>query len=370
MTSPIKFVDFLKEYTSIKKEIDTAIRKVLEGGTFILGPQVTAFEKELGKFIGVKYSLGVASGTDALTIALKSLKLGFGDQVIVPANVYPTVFGVARSGVTIKLCDVDPKTLNIDPVKIREALTKKTKAIVAVHLYGNPADLTPIKKIAKDNGIYLIEDCAQAAGSTYKNKFVGSFGDVACFSFYPTKNLGAYGDGGAIVTNNKNIYKNALLWRMYGEEERYKSILVGFNSRLDEIQAAILRIKLKYLKKGNHKRRLLAAKYKLKLQNLPLDIVQENPKGKSNYHLFVISTSERKKLASFLKERGIPSVVHYPTPIHMTPSFRGLGFRKGSMPISEKASLKTLSLPIYPSMSLADLDYITSSIKAFFPTKL
>lgn len=362
----VKFVDFPREYNLIKKDINKSIREVLESGIFVLGPRVAAFEASLAKFVGVKYAVGLASGTDSLTIALKSLNLGRDDEVIVPANVYPTIFGVARAEVKIKLCDVDPKTLNIDLKNIKKVMTKKTKAIVAVHLYGNPVDLSPIKKFAKKNKIYLIEDCAQAAGSQYDGKMTGGFGDIACFSFYPTKNLGAYGDGGAIVTNNKEIYKNTILWRMYGEEERYKSILIGLNSRLDELQAAVLAVKLKHLREWNRRRHRLATQYKKNLKGLPVEVVLENYNGLSNYHLFVIKTDERNRLSLFLKNNGIPTVIHYPVAIHLTPSFHYLGYKKGSFPVSEEASNQVLSLPIYASMDLEDVDYVSSVIKAFF----
>lgn len=362
----IPLVDFKTEYRLIQKEIDDAISRVLKSGWYILGKEVGEFEKELASYIGEKYAVGVASGTDALTIALKALGIKNGDGVIVPANVYPTAFGVVLSCVHIQLADVDAGTLNISIETLKKAVTRKTKAIIVVHLYGNPVDINPIKKFAKEKGILLIEDCAQAAGAEYKGKKVGTFGDIACFSFYPTKNLGAYGDGGAILTNNKRLAEKVRLWRMYGEKNRYDSVLVGHNSRLDEIQAAILRVKLKHLKKWNKERRKLAAVYKEGLKDLPVKIIKETMGGKNVYHLFVIKAKERDKLADYLKNKGIGTGVHYPIPIHLMPSFSYLGYKKGEFPVSERASREVLSLPIHPRLSKDDFGYVISVIREFF----
>ena len=362
----IPLVTFVPQYNKIKKEIDTAISKVLTGGRFILGPEVEAFEKELASYIGIKFAVGLASGTDALTLAIKSLGLKGDDEVIIPANVYPVAFGVALAGIKLRLADVDPDSLNITLRTLKGVVSKKTKAIVAVHLYGNPVDLDSIKKFAKEKGIYLIEDCAQAAGSEYKGKKVGYWGDIACFSFYPTKNLGAYGDGGAILTNNKGLADKVRLWRMYGEKERYKSVLVGHNSRLDEIQAAILRVKLLHLNKWNSARRKLAERYRVEMSGLPVKVVKENPLGKGVCHLFVIRTPKRDKLVLYLSKQGIGTGIHYPVPVHLTKSFSFLGYKRGDFPVSEAASGDILSLPFYPEMSGADVDYVVSYIRKFF----
>lgn len=362
----VNFVDLSGEYKTIKKDVNDAISRVLQSGHFVLGDEVKSFEEKLAEFTNRKYAVGLASGTDALTIAIKSLDLTNKDEVLLPANVYPSAFGVALSGVKVRLCDVDPGYLNITLGNIKKTITQKTKAIVVVHLYGNPVDIDPIKKFTKKRGIYLIEDCAQAAGSFYKSKNLGTFGDLACFSFYPTKNLGAYGDGGAIVTNNKKVYRNALLWRVYGEEERYKSVLVGFNSRLDEIQAAILSAKLGYVNQWNSLRHRVAERYNRLLKGLPLEIVKENNDGISNYHLFVVRTKNRDGLANYLKKRGISTAVHYPVPIHLTRSFKFLGYEKGDFPVSERASAEVLSLPMYPAMPIKHVDIISSCIRKFF----
>lgn len=362
----ISLFNLKSEYLSIKSHIDKAISKVLLSGSYILSTEVENFEKELASYIGTKYCIGVASGTDALTLALKSLNLKEGDGVIVPTNVYPSIFGVALSGVKLQLCDVDPDTLNLSVKSLENAYNKTTKAIVMVHLYGNPVNMTKILKFARRRKLYVIEDCAQSMGATVDGKKVGSNGDISCFSFYPTKNLGAYGDGGAVLTNNKKLYKRIKRLRMYGETSRYKSVEVGHNSRLDEMQAAILRVKLRYVNKWNEKRRKLAQVYKKQLKDLPIKLLQEEPKGKSVYHLFVVYINKRKKLADFLKKEGILTSSHYPIAIHRTRAFKYLGYRRGDFPISEEACRKVLSLPLDPSLSVKQVNRVCKTIRKFY----
>lgn len=362
MSKPIKFIDLLSEYKSIKKEINGAIQRTLDSGTYILGTEVEKFEQKFAKYIGSKYCVGLASGTDALTLALKSLNLKKGDSVLMPANVYPTVFGVGLAGVNIKLSDVNPDSLNIDIENIKKAYTKDVKAIIVVHLYGNPVDLSPIRRFCKEKDIYLIEDCAQAVGSTYKNRKVGSFGDVACFSFYPTKNLGTYGDGGAIVTNNKGIFEKVKSLRMYGEQGRYNSVELGQNSRLDEIHASILSTKLRFLDKSNLKRHKIAKLYDSLLPISTRPVV-ENKYGKSNYHLYVIKSERRDELMNRLKFNNVPFAIHYPIPIHMVKSFLYLGYKKGDFPVTESSCSQILSLPIYPNINKYDVIKICKIIK-------
>jgi dTDP-4-amino-4,6-dideoxygalactose transaminase len=365
VTRTVKAIDLVKQYLSAKKEINSAIERVLNSGWYVLGTEVENFEKEFAEYIGAKYAVGVASGTDALTIALKVLGLGKSDGIIIPANIYPSSFGVARAEVEIQLADIDPATLNISLTSIKKAVSRKTKAILAVHLYGNPVDLTPIKSFAKANGLYLIEDCAQAIGAEYKGKKVGTFGDISCFSFYPTKNLGAVGDAGAIITNKTKYAQTARLWRMYGEKGRYKSELIGLNSRLDEIQAAILRVKLRKLNEWNKKRRKLADIYKKYLTNCDIKLLKETPQGMSCYHLFVVRAKNRDSLQKYLQENGIVSGIHYPIPIHLTKSFAFLGYKIGEFPQVEKASQEILSLPLYPEMSIKDIKYVCNCLCGF-----
>lgn len=358
--------NFVKEYKSIKKDIDTSISRVLNSGWFILGEEGKNFEREFAKFIGAKYCIGVASGTDALTFAIKALGLKADDEVLVPVNVYPSIFGIFHAGVRIRLVDVDPNTLNISPEALSRAITKKTKAIVAVHLYGTPVDFDPIKKIAKKNKLHIIEDCAQSTGALYKGRNVGSLGDISCFSFYPTKNLGAYGDGGALVTNSKKIYERILLLRMYGEKGRYNSVLTGYNSRLDEIQAAILRAKLPHALEWNDKRRKLAKLYRKHLAGLQVDFVEGGPNFDSCYHLFVILVKKRDMLLEFLKKEGIGAGIHYPHLIHQVKSFKFLGYKKGDFPNAERLNGNVLSLPINPQMTGKEVIHVCGTISKFF----
>lgn len=362
----IPLVDLKAEYKSIKKDLLKNIKEVFERGWYVLGPEVEEFEKKFASFIGCKFGVGVASGTDALTLAVKSLGLGKGDEVIIPANVYPTAFGVALTGVDIQLADVDSSTLNTSLKSLKDVVTKRTKAIVVVHLYGNPASLEAILKFAQMRDLLVIEDCAQATGAIYKGKRVGSFGHVSCFSFYPTKNLGAYGDGGAILTDNKEIFQKARLLRTYGEESRYNSVMLGHNSRLDEIQASILLVKIKYLEEWNKKRRVLAGAYSDLLDGLPLSKVSETEGAQSCYHLYVVRTKERDRLAAFLDQRGVKTGVHYPVTVHLTSTFGYLGYKEGNYSISEQASKEVLSLPLYPQMSIEEVEYVVSAIKDFY----
>lgn len=362
----IPLTELSTQYRQIEDSIKAAIENVLLSNRYILGEQVRKFESRLADFIGTKYVVGVGSGTDALTLAIKALGLKQGDSVVMPANVYPTAFGLALSGVKLQLADVDKSTLNITLDTIKKSIDQTTKAIVVVHLYGNPVDLEGIISFAKKNNIYLIEDCAQAIGAVYKGQKVGSFGDISCFSFYPTKNLGAYGDGGAIATNNQDIYELVKKLRMYGEEERYKSVLIGYNSRLDELQAAILNVKLDFLEDWNQKRRKIAQIYNENLKDLPVEIVKTNELGQAVNHLYVIKVESRADLMQYLNKKGITTGIHYPVCVHMTPAFKDLGYKKGDFPISEKASKEIISLPIYPEILEEDIEYVIYSIKDYF----
>lgn len=365
----INFVDFKAEYKEIGRDIDIALKRVFDSGWYILGKEVEEFEKKLAKYIGVKYAVGVASGTDALTLAVKSLDLKPADKVLMPANVYPTAFGVALSGQPIALCDVDAKSLNVTLETIKAVFTKDVKVVLVVHLYGNPVDIEPIRNFAKKMKIFLIEDCAQSLGSKYHGEMVGSFGDVSCFSFYPTKNLGAYGDGGAILTSNKNIFERIKLLRMYGEEERYNSVLLGHNSRLDEIQAAILLSKFKYLEKWKKKKNILVWEYRKLLKSAPVETLSQSVKSDSFFHFFVIKTPRRDELMKYLNTFGIATGIHYPTPVHLTKTFSNLGYKKDDFPNSEKASETVLSLPLYPQMQISQVNFVAGKIRDFFKSK-
>ncbi len=354
MTIPI--FNLTRQYKTIKKEIDSTIQTVLSRGNFILGTEVSAFEQEFAEYIGLPYAVGVASGTDALTLSLQAFHIGIGDEVIVPANVYPTAFGIAQAGVSLRLIDCGPDG-NINRALLPTVITKKTKAIIAVHLYGNPCDVIGIQKVLKKihrEDIKIIEDCAQAHGAVIGEKKVGTFGDIACFSFYPSKNLGAYGDGGMIITRNKKIAERIRALRMYGETKRYRSEEVSGVSRLDELQAAILRVKLKYLDRWNTKRKRIADYYFRELKNVSGMTCVPYRKG-SCHHLFVIRVKKRAACMHYLKTHGVQTSIHYPYPIHLVPAFKNLGYKKGDFPMAEILSREVVSLPLYPELTMQEV---------------
>jgi dTDP-4-amino-4,6-dideoxygalactose transaminase len=362
--------DFKKEYAFFKNDVTKQITSVLESGWYILGKNVLQFEDEFAKFVGSRFAIGVASGTDALTLALRGLGIDEGDGIVLPANVSPTVFGLYHVSKNIQLADITSEGFNLSLDTIQSAVTKKTKAIVLVHLYGIPLDIGPIRKFAKQQGIFLVEDCAQSHGAYYGNNHVGSMGDAGCFSFYPTKNLGAYGDAGAIVTNNKSYAEKLRAFRMYGEISRYKSVFPGYNSRLDELQAAILSVKLKKLSLLNKKRTENAAYYNNYLKDISDIILPTVPKDMTSaWHLFVIKTKQRDKLQAYLAEKGIQTGIHYPYPTHLLKSFDYLKYKKGDFPYTEQSSRMILSLPMHPFLSESDLEYVCSSILKFFNRK-
>jgi dTDP-4-amino-4,6-dideoxygalactose transaminase len=354
-------------YQMHQAEAAEAIERVLRSGRYILGEEVEMFEKEFAKYVGVLFCLGVASGTDALKLAIKACGIQRGEKVILPANSYPSAFGVVESGAVPVLVDCTLDTYTLDVDQVEQAIDSKTKAIVAVHLYGQAARLDKLARIAKRRKIFLIEDAAQAHGATYKQKKVGGFGDIACFSFYPTKNLGGFGDGGAVVTNNRELAEKVRLLRMFGEKTRYESVISGVNSRLDEIQAALLRVRLKYLDEENKKRRELAAVYRQYLGDLPfIHLPEEIEENKHVYHLFVIRAQKRDSLQKYLLAHGVMTGIHYPKPIHTQLSFAYLGYKKGDFPASEEASASVLSLPLYPALSESDIFYVAKLIKKFY----
>lgn len=360
----IRLFDLVADYKTHQKEIDRIIKNVLDSGVFILGKNEEAFEKEFASYLGVKYAIGVASGTDALILALKALGIGKGDEVIIPANVYPTAFAVAATGARIKLVDIDPQTFNIDPFKIEKAITLSTFAIIPVHLYGLAAKMEPILKIAQKHNLFVVEDCAQAHGAIYQGKKVGTLGDIGCFSFYPTKNLGAYGDAGMVVTNNCRLAKILKELRMYGERSRYQSVRLGVNSRLDEIQAAILRVKLKKLNQENKLRRRVALEYFENLKDLPLSL-SPRPSASHVYYLFSIRMRQRNRLKKFLAKNNIETTIHSPLPTHLVDSFKFLNYQRGDFPEAEKATREVLSLPCHPFLNLGEIKAICNLIKNF-----
>ena len=345
----------------------TAIADVLSGGWYILGEQVSAFEREFAAYCGANHAVGVASGTDALLLALKAFDIGPGDEVItVPHTAVATVTAIVLSGAQPVFVDIDPKTCTLDPNLLHLALTPRTRAIIPVHLYGRAANLNPILKFAQTHGLIVIEDCAQAHGSVYDNRRVGSLGDAGAFSFYPTKNLGAFGDGGAIVCRDQKIADRLQLLRQYGWKERYISEEVGFNSRLDELQAAILRIKLHSLEENNNARRHFAAAYIDQLAKCPLTLPDRVEFNSHIFHLFVIQVEDRQALMDYLQGRMVGTAIHYPVPIHLQPAYQKYGYARGSLPVTEKAANRVLSLPMYPQLSEQQIDIVTEAICTFY----
>ncbi|AEH25420.1 DegT/DnrJ/EryC1/StrS family aminotransferase [Pyrococcus yayanosii] len=344
----IPFVDLKREYHEIKEEIDSAIQRVLESGWFILGEELRKFEEEFAKYLGVKHVIGVNSGSDALYLAVKALGIGPGDEVITVSHTFiSTVDAIVRNGAKPVFVDIDPETYTIDVNQIEKAITERTKAIIPVHIYGHPADMDPIMRIAEEYGLYVIEDASQAHGAEYKGRKVGSIGHVACFSFYPTKNLGAYGDAGAIVTNDYELAEKLRMMRNYGSLKKYYHEFIGVNSRLDEIQATILRVKLRHLDEWNDRRRRIAKIYNELLEDSEVIVPVEKEWAKHVYHLYVIRHKDRDKLQQHLLKNGIKTQIHYPVPVHLQKAYLDLGIRM-KLPVTERISLEILSLPIYP----------------------
>src|SRR5512136_254079 len=367
MTRPIPAANPQAQYLSHQTQIDAAIAAALGGNRYILGPQTQAFEQEFAAYLGVRYASGVGSGTEALHVAIRACGLGPGDEVITVAHTaWATVAAIELAGARPVLVDIDPVTYTIDPDKIEAAITPRTRAIIPVHLYGAAADLNPIVDLARRHGLKVIEDCAQAHGARYAShdRAVGSYGDAACFSFYPTKNLGAIGDGGLVATNDPAIAENLSLLRQYGWRERYISEIAGWNTRLDEVQAAILRVKLRYLDEDNDRRRALAAIYDEQLAGV-VTLPIEPANTRHVYHLYVIRHPRRAALMQFLRERGIGTAIHYPVPVHLQPAYRGRLGDAGSLPETERAAREIVSLPMYPELSEEDARSVAQAIREF-----
>ena len=370
MANKIKFLDLTSQYKSIKKEIDEAIKRVLDSGRFIGGEEVEKFEKEIAKFCGVKYAVSLNSGTDALFLSLKALGIGKRDEVITtPFTFIATAGVIANCGAKPVFVDIEQDTFNIDPAKIEKAITKKTKAILPVHLFGQTADMDEIMRIAKKYKLYVIEDAAQAIGAEYKGKKSGTIGDLGCFSFFPSKNLGAYGDGGMVITNNQKLAEKIKLLRNHGSspKEKYLNLILGTNSRLDALHAAILRVKLKYLPKWSKKRAEIASYYSKNLKGIG-DIITPVVASNRNhiFHQYTIRTKSRDELQKFLKENEIPTMIYYPLSLHLQPAFKDLNYKAGDFPEAEKAAKEVISLPIFPELKKKEQDLIVKKIKEFY----
>ncbi len=356
------------ELLTHNKQFTAAVSRVLKRGNFILGEELTHLEDELALATGARYCVGLSSGTSALTLACQALGIKPDDKVIVPTLSLPTAFGVADSGARFVLVDARAQDLQMDPKSVKQALKnhKNIKAIVVIHLYGLAAPINEIIHIANANRIPIIEDCAQAFGVQVDGKHVGTFGALGALSFYPTKNLGAFGDAGAMITNDKKLAEHIRMRRMYGESLRYHSEFAGTNSRLDELQAAILRVKLSHFKQTKKARQNLAALYSLHLKPLNLKLLSPTGDSEPVPHLFVIQTSRRDELQQFLAKHKIGTGIHYPLPIHLQPAFKKLGYKKGDFPVAERAAQTLLSLPFYPTLTTNDIEKVANAIKQFF----
>lgn len=365
----IPLVDLKAQYVSMKDEIDEAIRRVVDSGEFILGSEVEAFESELAAYLGVTYAVGVASGTEALQLALLACDVGLGDEVITtPFTFIATAEAVTQCGATPVFVDIDPKTYNLDPTKIEAKITKKTKAVLPVHLYGQSADMNPILTLAKKHNLKIIEDCAQALGAKYGEKKAGSFGDTGCFSFFPSKTLGAYGDGGMVTTNDPAIAEKLYMLRNHGCKEKYFHLIPGYNSRLDALQAAILRTKLRHLDEWIAQRRRNAELYLRSMGGI--EGIELPYTGPDSYHVFNYYTirvknapEDRGRLRKYLASQGVATAVYYPLSLHLQEVYKVLGYRLGEFPDSEEAQEKVLSLPMYPELSSEQIAKIAALVR-------
>ncbi len=362
----IPIVDLKAQYRTIKQEIDDAISEVLESSQFILGPKVEAFESDFAAYCQTRYAFGLNSGTSALHLAMLAAGVGPGDEVITVSYTFvATVAAILYTGATPIFVDIDPNTCNIDISKIEAAITPKTKVIMPVHLYGTCADMDPIFEIAQRHGVMVIEDAAQAHGAEYKRRRAGSMGELACFSFYPGKNLGAYGEAGAIATNNEKYVDIIRQLRDQGQSAKYLHERVGYNYRMEGIQGAILGVKLKHLDEWTEARRRHAKFYQTQLADTGVRLLAEPADSKPVYHVFPLFTPERDQLREHLHANGISTGIHYPIPVHLQKGFSGLGYREGDLPETERVCRDVMSLPMYPELTEEQLTHITSSVQQF-----
>lgn len=363
----IPFVDFTRQNKLLKKKLLRAVAGVIDSQSYILGPDVDMFEREFAAYCGVKYAVGVASGFDAILLSLQALGVGNGDEVItVPNTFISTVLPILAAGARPVFVDVEQATLLMNVALVEERITPRTRGIIPVHLFGLPVDMDPLLRLAKKYKIAIIEDACQAHGALYKGKRAGTIGDVGCFSFYPSKNLGAFGDAGMVTTYRNDIGEKLKILRNIGQKEKNIHSVLGYNSRLDTIQAAMLREKLPYLNQWVRKRRQLAHRYNSLLVDLPVVLPIESESQISSFHLYVIRTPDRDDLKRYLENNGITCGIHYPTPIHLQPCMKELGYKKGDFPVSEDGAREVLSLPLYPELKAGEVGFVASIIKKFF----
>ena len=360
----VPFLDLARSVHELRSEIDAAVASVLDSGRFVGGEPVESFESAFAAFCGARHAVAVASGTDAIALALRAVGVGEGDEVVTAANTcIPTVAGIESAGAVPALADVDEDSFTLDPASVERALTPRTRAIVAVHLYGQCADVQTLGELAAARGIQLVEDAAQAHGATFGTRRAGTLGRAAAFSFYPTKNLGALGDGGAVVTDDDHVADRVRLQRSYGERRRYESVEHGRNSRLDALQAAVLEVKLRHLQRWNERRRALAARYDEALADSPLTPPRELPNRRHAYHLYVARAPRRDDVRRRLAERGVETLVHYPSAVHAHPAYAELG-RGHDLRVSERLAEEVVSLPLYPQLTDAEADAVVDTVAA------
>ena len=359
----IPFVDLKAQYASIKTEINAAIQGVLDSCQFTLGSEVAAFEEEFAAYSQSSHGIGVNTGTSALHLALLAANVGPGDEVItVPFTFVATVSAICYTGATPVFVDIDPKTFTMDPTQLESVITDKTKAIIPVHLYGQPADMDPILEIAKRRGLIVIEDAAQAHGAEYKGRRAGSMGDMGCFSFYPGKNLGACGEGGMVTTHDPEYARTIRMLRDWGAEKKYHHVLKGFNFRLEGIQGAVLRVKLRYLEQWTEARRAAAERYDALLAGTGVPTPFARPDVRHVYHIYAVRTTDRQAWQEGLQARGIQSGIHYPFPVHLLPAFMDLGYHAGDFPHAERAAIEVLSLPMFPELTPSQGEAVAAAV--------
>jgi dTDP-4-amino-4,6-dideoxygalactose transaminase len=363
----IKFVDLARQYRAIQAEVDSAIARVLQRTDFILGEDVQRFEQEFGEYCAAEHVIGVDSGTSALELVLRALDIGPGDEVLVPVNSFmASASAVSFTGATPTFVDCDPQTYNMDVSQVERRITPRTRAILPVHLYGQPADMDPLLEVAARHHLYVVEDACQAHGARYKGRPVGAIGQAGAFSFYPGKNLGAYGDGGAIVTHDAHIADRIRVMRNCGQREKYHHVELAYNHRLDTLQAAVLRVKLRFLNQWNSMRRHWATLYDDLLASSGVSTPRVMAGVESVYHLYVIRAAERNKLQAYLTQQGIATGIHYPIPMHLQPAYKDLGYKAGDFPVAESHAPMLLSLPMFAELELDDVEFVAQCIRSFY----
>lgn len=363
----VNFNQLDRGFEKYKNEYNNAALEVLKSGWYVLGNRLNIFEHDFSEFLGVDYCVGLNSGLDALILAFRALNIGMGDEVIVPANTYiASVLGITENGATPVFVDPD-EFYNLNASEIEEKITNKTKAILIVHLYGQAANLERIKEIADEYGLYLVEDCAQSHGACFAGKATGSWGDIGCFSFYPTKNIGAFGDAGAIVTSNIDIFEKVKMLRNYGSKVKYRNEVMGLNSRMDEIQAALLSVKLRKYNELRAEREIIAKEYLNKIENPYIIMPRTRETAEHVWHLFVVKVNERDVFQQYLSDSGIATQIHYPIPPHLSEAYKHLGLKEGSHPVTENYAKRILSLPLFEGMTKEEIEYVILKVNSFKP---